>query len=108
MLNSTRSLVGTLTSLTANLVGLRVEAWEADGICADLLDVALTDARGHFMMRLDADYISDLLPRKEPAIVFRIFDNGKPVSQAHKIVWQGAPELAELESSLAATGYRTS
>lgn len=54
MLNSTRSLVGTLTSLTANLADLRVEAWDADGICPDLIDVALTDSRGHFTMQLDA------------------------------------------------------
>jgi hypothetical protein len=100
MTNSTRSLIGTLTSPTAKVDGFRVEAWDADGICADLIDVALTDARGHFMMQLDADYISNLLPRKEPAIVFRIFDNGKLVSQAYQFVWQIAQELVELQSSL--------
>jgi len=94
--------------LTANLAGLRVEAPDADGICPDLIDVALTDARGHFMMQLDADYISNLLPQKEPAIVFRNFDNGKPVSQAHKIGLQVAQELAELHSSLATIGDRPS
>lgn len=98
MLNSTRSLIGTVTSLTANLAGLRVEAWDANGICPDLIDVALTDSRGRFAMQLDTDYIADLLPQKEPAIAFRIFDNGNPVSQ----------ELAELQSSLAMTGDRTS
>ena len=96
MLNSTRSLVGTLTSVTANLAGLRVEAWDADGICPDLIDVALTDARGHFMMQLDADYISNLLPRKEPAIVFRIFDNGKLVPQTQRVVWQVAQQSTQL------------
>ncbi len=59
-----KSLVGTLTPSAVAVGGLRFE--DADGIYADFIDVALTDTRSHLMMRLDADYISDLLRRKEP------------------------------------------
>jgi hypothetical protein len=89
MSDLSRSLLGTVTSPNATLGVFRVEAWDAAGICPDLIDVALTDSRGHFTMQLDADYVSELLPQKEPAISFRIFDNGKSVSQEHKIVWAG-------------------
>jgi hypothetical protein len=99
-----KSLVATLTSSAVGVGGLRIEAWDAAGICTDLIDVALSDVRGHFEMQLDSDYLSELLPQKVPQISFRIFDNGKPVSQWHQIVWQLAHELAELQSSLATTG----
>jgi hypothetical protein len=104
MLNSTRSLIDTLTSLTPNLGALRVEASGANGICPDLIDVAVTDSRGRFMMRLDADYMSKLLARMELAIVSRIFDNGKLAPQAQRLVWQVVQDLAELQSSFATTG----
>jgi hypothetical protein len=96
MLNSTRSLVGTLISSTAHLSGLRVEAWDAQGNCPDLIDVALTDARGHFTMQLEADYISELLPQRQPAISFRIFDNGKLIPQTQPVIWQVTQQSTQL------------
>lgn len=96
-----RSLVGAVTSSTVKLNGLRVEAWHATGICSDLIDVAVTDARGHFEMTLDGGYLAEVLPQKVPKVAFRTFDNGKPVAQAQQVVWRVAMQTTRLQIPLA-------
>ena len=102
--------MSTSHQLSANVVGtshavasLRVEAWDASGIRPELIDVALTDTRGHFTMQLDADYLAGLLPQGVPEIAFRIFDNGKPVTQQQPIVWRVVAQSTRLQIPLAAT-----
>jgi len=82
---------------------LRIEAWDASGICPDLIDVASTDARGSFAMKLDADYLEALLPQQTPTLAFRIFNNGKPVTPAKPVVWEVTTQATRLQIPLAAT-----
>ncbi len=101
------SLVGTLIPIPASGANLRIEAWDAAGLCPDLIDVAASDARGRFEMILDPDYLAALLPEKVPQIAFRIFNSGKAVAQAKQIVWAVNTQTAQLQIPLAAAANPT-
>jgi hypothetical protein len=100
MRTTTNTLSATLLTSTVP-TGLRIEAWDAAGICPDLIDVAAPDARGRFTMKLDAEYVEQLLPRKAPALAFRIFENGKPLSLTQPITWTVSQQLTRLQLPLA-------
>lgn len=82
---TTYNLSATLISSLRSVAGLRIEAWDAEGICPDLIDVAVADARGNFEMRIDRDYIADLLPCRRPALVFRVFDGDRLIQGAQRV-----------------------
>src|SRR6188474_2840933 len=94
-------LSGAVTSTRA-IAHLRVEAWDAAGICTDLIDVALTDARGQFELRLDADYLSALLPQRAPELVFHVFEGAKPLSQKPAVSWRVVAQATRLQVPIAA------
>jgi hypothetical protein len=74
---------------------------DARSICADVIDVAVMDARGRFEMPLDPEYLEELLSQRVPEIAFRIFDNGKPVAQTQRIIWRVAAQATRLQTPLA-------
>src|SRR6185369_9130797 len=74
---------------------LRVEAWDSDARLPDLVDVAMTDARGSFEMRLDEAYVLALLPGT-PTLTFRFFDGSETLRSTQPTVWTLRSHVTEL------------
>jgi len=98
---STYTLSATLISSSRPVGGLRVEAWDAEGASPDLIDIDVTDARGQFDMRLDGEYVANMLPRKRPALVFRVFDGARQLALGPRVVWQLTTQATRLQIPLA-------
>jgi len=96
-------------TLTATLTGhtiatLRVEAWDATGVIDDLIDVAVSDARGRFTMSVDEDYVA-VFSGDDPTVVFRIFDAaGNLFTQAKPAAWKLARQSTQLTIPVTAAG----
>jgi hypothetical protein len=69
-------------STRLGLPALRVEAWDAEAHCTDLVGFALTDAQGNFTISLDDDYLTELFQDRAPPVAFRLFTTGTP---AHRL-----------------------
>lgn len=102
MAPTAHALSASLISSARSVAGLRVEAWDADGLCPDLIDVAIADARGQFEMRLDSDYLASLIPRRKPSLIFLVFDGEHPVALAQRVVWQVTSQVTRLQIPLSA------
>ena len=58
----------------------RVEAWDADGRCTDLLAFTRADASGHFNLTLSEGAVVGLLADRKPAIELHVFSSeGAPL-----------------------------
>ncbi len=95
-------LSAALLSTTIPVAHLRVEAWDAEGVCPDLIDIALTDSRGRFEMRIDGEALAELLPRRRPTLAFRVFDGPQLFELAHRVTWQASSQSTRLQILLAA------
>ncbi|MEK6283554.1 MAG: neuraminidase-like domain-containing protein [Acidobacteriota bacterium] len=102
-MSTTYILSATLIANPRSVAGLRIEAWDSDGVCPDLIDVAVADERGNFEMRLERDYVAELLPRRRPAVVFRVFDGDKLIPVAQRVVWPLTAQKTEQQIPLAET-----
>lgn len=72
---------------------LRVEAWDAENRCTDLVAFAITDAQGAFTMALEDTYLATLFQDRPPAITFRVFTipSGDAIAQrlpSRYFVWK--------------------
>ncbi|APR86766.1 hypothetical protein A7982_12115 [Minicystis rosea] len=92
------------------LPDLRVEAWDAEGQCTDLVAFAVTDARGAFTMALDDTYLADLFQDRSPTVTFRVFvmgDDPTPLSTRYflwKLVAENTTGRIEVGSAVTAGG----
>src|SRR5215467_7613482 len=93
------SLKGTLSPVPSTQL-MRVEVFDAAGICGDLIDVSQADAAGQFDMQLSSDYLGTLLTDGTPSLVFRIFESGQLVPQEKNITWTVAQRVTELHIPL--------
>jgi hypothetical protein len=60
--------------------GARIEAWDADEQCTDMLAFASTDASGQFNMTLSQGAVVGLLADRKPMVALRVFDaTGAPL-----------------------------
>ena len=68
--------------------GLRVEAWDKDMICNDLLGSDLTDEQGNFQIEFDESYFRELFLDQQPDLFFRVFNNSQVIkSTEDSVIW---------------------
>ncbi|MCU0517421.1 MAG: hypothetical protein MUC60_11280 [Oscillatoria sp. Prado101] len=78
------------------VAGLRVEAWDKDLFCNDLLGAAITDESGHFQIDFDESYFQELFFDRQPDIFFKIFQDGHPIITAEdSVIWNA--DIGETE-----------
>ena len=70
------------------IAGLRVEAWDKDLICNDLVGSAVTDAQGAFQIEFDESYFQELFADRKPDLYFKVFLGDKLIrSTEDSILW---------------------
>ena len=68
--------------------GLRIEAWDRDLVCNDLVGSAVTDAQGAFLMEFDQSYFEELFLDRNPDLFFKVFqDNKLIISTGDSVIW---------------------
>jgi hypothetical protein len=68
--------------------GLRVEAWDKDLICDDLVDSAVTDEQGTFQISFNESYFRELFLDRSPDLFFKIFqENNLIESTENSVLW---------------------
>lgn len=69
--------------------GLRVEAWDKDLICDDLVGSAITDEQGNFHIEFTHTYFQELFLDRRPDLFFKVFNqnNNLIASTEDSILW---------------------
>src|SRR5438552_661916 len=79
------------------VAGLRVQAWDKDLICDDLIGSAITDEEGAFQIDLDASSFQQLFLDRRPDLFFKVFDDRSLIrSTEDSVSWNvdtGATEI---------------
>ncbi|MDJ0619647.1 MAG: S8 family peptidase [Calothrix sp. MO_192.B10] len=91
--------------------GLRIEAWDKDLICDDLVGSTITDGLGNFKMTFDTSYLQELFSDRRPALFFKVFQDGELIkSTEDAIIWNASVETApiriEIDRPGVSVGYR--
>jgi hypothetical protein len=68
------------------LPDLRVEAWDADLLCDDLVGSAVTGADGAFQMRFTPAYFRELFVEDLPDLYFRVYQGQRQVADTERAV----------------------
>ena len=77
--------------------GLRIEAWDKDLICNDLVGSIITDERGAFQIEFDESYFNELFQDRRPDLFFKIFrDDTLIASTADSVLWNVEAEDTEV------------
>jgi hypothetical protein len=70
------------------IAALRVEAWDRDLICNDLVGSAVTDSRGAFQITFDESYFRDVFLDRQPDLFFKVFRESKLLkSTEDAVLW---------------------
>ena len=73
------------------LAGLRVEAWDKDLICNDLVGSAITDDQGAFKVAFDESYFRELFLDQQPDLFFKVFQSDRLIkSTEDSVLWNVA------------------
>jgi len=76
------------TKTKRGIQGLRVEAWDKDLICSDLVGSAVTDAQGGFQMEFKPSYFQELFLDRRPDLFFRVFRGNRLLcSTEQSVIW---------------------
>jgi hypothetical protein len=78
-------LVEKLTGLT--LAGLRVEAWDKDLICDDVVGSVVTNQRGEFQIEFTESKFRDLFLDRRPDIFFKVYRADELIASTEDSVW---------------------
>lgn len=73
------------------LAGLRLETWDKDLICDDLVGSAISDEHGTFQITFDDSYFRDLFFDRHPDLFFKVFRAGQLIhSTEDSVIWNVA------------------
>lgn len=68
--------------------GLRVEAWDKDLICDDLIGNAVTNDKGLFQIEFDSAYFQELFTDRQPDLFFKVFYKGTVIKNTEdSVLW---------------------
>ena len=92
------------------VAGLRVEAWDKDLICNDLVGSTITDEQGNFRIEFDESYFQELFHDRRPDLFFKVFrENNLIKSTEDSVLWNiesGATQIViEIPGMDAIAGY---
>lgn len=72
---------------------LRVEAWDKDLVCDDLLGTAQTDESGWFFLNFDEKYYNEICFDRKPDIYFKVFQEQALIhSTENSVLWNVSRE----------------
>jgi hypothetical protein len=70
------------------LFAVRVEAWDKDLICSDLVGSAVTDSQGVFQITFDESYFQELFFDRRPDLFFKVYSAGNLIkSTEDSVLW---------------------
>jgi len=92
------------------IAGLRVEAWDKDLICNDLVGSSTTDEQGTFRMEFDESYFQKLFQNRRPELFFKVFREDDLIKNTeHSVLWNievGKTQiLIEIQKIESVVGY---
>ena len=77
--------------------GLRVETWDKDLICNDLVGSAVSDEQGAFQIVFDQSYFQELFQDRRPDLFFRVFRDDQLIkSTEDSVLWNISTENLEI------------
>jgi hypothetical protein len=90
------------------VAGARVEAWDKDLICDDLVGSAVTDAQGAFRMQFDESYFRESFLDRKPEFFFKVFQDGGCIhSTEDSVLWNAETETSEITIEVEVAGQQT-
>lgn len=88
-------IIDRATSL--GLADLRVEAWDKDLLCDDLVGSAVTNEQGAFQIAFDESYFQELFGDRRPDLFFKVFRADKLIKTTEdSILWNVSSENIQI------------
>lgn len=86
---NTYSIAGRIIDAkTRPVAGLRVEAWDKDLICNDLVGSAVTDDQGKFRIEFTQSHFKELFPDRKPDLFFKVYQDDTLIkSTKDSVLW---------------------
>ena len=97
--NETFRITGRVIDRTTQqgIAGLRVEAWDKDKICDDLVGSAVTDEQGAFQIEFTSSHFAELFLDRQPDLFFKVFREDELIkSTEDSVLWNVAAENTEV------------
>lgn len=86
--------------------GIRIEAWDEEGLCRDLVAHTVTDSLGDFRITLDDSHLDQLFLDRRPALSFRLFLGNERYPDP-SVTWQPSIEPKRIRIAIDSNAIRT-
>ncbi|UQA60397.1 neuraminidase-like domain-containing protein [Polyangium aurulentum] len=90
--------------------GVRVEAWDQEGLVRDLVAYSRTDELGDFTISLEGSYLEKIFLDRSPILIFRLFNGDDEEISPTAITWQPSQQPKRIRigvDMVTVTGGRT-